>query len=303
MIIGITGASGKVGRYAAQYAVQQFPAEQIVLLTRTPQSLQSFSDAGVEVRAADFDATDGLRSAFAGITHLMVISASNFTGKRTDQHGAAFDAARDAGVEKVVFLSMPGVEDPENPIGLSAHEYRDAELHLINSGMRWTILRNGPYTELHVVERLGADLSEKNIYSNAQEGRAGFVSRRDVAEGAIGALTLDNADERIFAVSGPEMLSFRDITSLLADATGHELNYVEVGDEEFESRLRAQGYPELGVESLTGMGKALRAGYFDDGSDAVQELTGRPAVSVADVLQANRRMLDVAENCEQGVSP
>lgn len=302
MIIGITGASGRVGRYAAEYAAQQVPAEHLVLLTRKPQSLQSFADSGVDVRAADFDDPQGLRKALEGITHLLMISASNFTGKRTDQHGDALDAAREAGVDKVVFLSMPGVEDPNNPIGLAAHEYRDTELRLINSGMRWAILRNGPYTELHVVERLGANLADENIYSNAQDGRAGFVSRRDVAQAAVGAVMSDAADSRIFAVSGPEMLSFRDVTDRLADVTGRKLTYVELEDGEYESRLWNEGYPELAVTSLAGMGKALRAGYFDDSSNAVQELTGRPAASVAEVLQAHRDALDVAERSAHGAA-
>jgi NAD(P)H dehydrogenase (quinone) len=294
MVIGITGASGRVGRLAAEYAAKRVPAEKLVLFTRTPESLADFAERGIDVRRADFEDSAALKEALEGVTHLFMVSASNFTGRRTDQHGNAIRAAAEAGVEKLVFLSMPGVEDSNNPIGLAAEEYRDAELQVIGSGMRWAILRNGPYTELHVVERLGSDLSSGVVFSNAQDGRAGFVSRRDVAEAAIGALLSDAADGRIFDVSGPEMLTFKDITQLLSAASGRPLEHVDCSDAEYEDRLRSQGFPDLGVRSLTGMGLALRGGYFDESSNAVLELTGRPPVSVAEVLQQNREALDLS---------
>jgi NAD(P)H dehydrogenase (quinone) len=299
MIVGITGASGRVGRFAAEYALSRVPAEDLVLLTRTPASLADLAERGVQVRQGDFDDPESLVVALADVTHLFMVSASNFTGKRTDQHGDAIRAAVQAGVQKIVFLSMPGVEDPANPIGLAAEEYRDAELQIMGSGMRWAILRNGPYTELHVVERLGADLSE-GVVSNAQNGRAGFVSRQDVAEAAIGALLADSADNRIFEVSGPEMLTFADLARLLAEATDRPLEYENCSDSDFEKRLRAKGFPELGVQSLTGMGIALRGGFFDESSDAVLELTGRPPVSVAEVLRHNRDALDLAPDAKEG---
>jgi NAD(P)H dehydrogenase (quinone) len=299
MIVGITGASGRVGRFAAEYALTRVPAEDLVLLTRTPGSLADLAERGVQVRQGDFDDPESLVVALAGVTHLFMVSASNFTGKRTDQHGNAIRAAVQAGVEKIAFLSMPGVEDPANPIGLAAEEYRDAELQIMDSGMRWAILRNGPYTELHVVERLGADLSD-GVVSNAQDGRAGFVSRQDVAEAAIGALLSDSADNRIFEVSGPEMLTFADVARLLSEETGRPLEYENCSDSDFEERLRAKGFPELGVRSLTGMGIALRGGFFDESSDAVLELTGRPPVSVAEVLRRNREELDLMPEAKDG---
>jgi NAD(P)H dehydrogenase (quinone) len=293
MTYGISGASGKLGRITAETLLSQVPPEQVVLTTRTPDLISDLAERGASVRYADFDEPGSLTDAFAGVDRMFMVSASNGTGKREDQHGGAIAAARDAGIQHLVFPSMPGVDRADHPVGLAATEYREAEETLAESGIAWTVLRDGPYSELHVVERFAPAVAAGKVVMNAGDGKAGFVSRQDVANAAIGVLLSDEGKHNgeIYDISGPELLSFPEAVALVSEVTGREVEYVEVGDDEFAEHSRAAGVPDLMVDALTGMGKAIREGYFAIATDQVQDITGTAPVTLRDVLERNRDAL------------
>jgi NAD(P)H dehydrogenase (quinone) len=224
---------------------------------------------------------------------MFMISASNGTGKRDDQHGGAIRAARDAGVKHVVFPSMPSVERADHPVGLAAAEYREAEETLKESGLAWTVLRDGPYSELHVVERFAPAVAAGKVVMSSGQGQAGFVSREDVAAAAIAVLLSAEGEHNgeIYDISGPELLTFPEAVSLVAEVTGRDIEYVEVGDDEFAEHLRKNGVPDLMVDALSGMGKAIREGYFAIATDRVEELTGSAPAPLRDVLERHREEL------------
>jgi NAD(P)H dehydrogenase (quinone) len=289
-------ASGKLGRLAVEAALARVPAEQLVLSTRTPEALLTYADRGAQVRYANFDEPDSLPAAFEGVERMFLISASNGTGKRQDQHGAAFRAARAAGVQRIVFPSMPKVDDPSHPVGLTAEEYREAEESLVHDGIPYVVIRDAPYSELRVIERFLPIMASGAMRINTGEGTAGFISRKDVARTAIDTVLSDDSsiEGHIFDLSGPEQLTFRDVAELLAEVSGHPLQYVEIDDETFAQEARAAGVSDLMVDALTGMGRAVREGYFAVQTDAVQELTGLAPQSLLAVLEEHREELVAA---------
>ena len=87
MKIVISGASGQVGRLAAQQLLGQQSPSDVVLVSRSPDALSEFAAIGAEVRYGDFDRPDSLDGAFAGADRLLMIS-TNEIGRRLDQHHA-----------------------------------------------------------------------------------------------------------------------------------------------------------------------------------------------------------------------
>jgi NAD(P)H dehydrogenase (quinone) len=296
MKLAITGASGKLGRLTVEELLKRVPAQDVVVTTRTPDAVADLAQRGVEVRRADFDEPQSLPAAFAGVDRMIMISASNGTGRRDDEHGAAIRAAVEQGVQHIVFPSMPKVDDPRHPVGLAAQEYREAEETLAASGTAWTVLRDGPYAELHVVERFTPAVAAGRMVINTADGEAGFVSRRDVAA-ALAAVLTDapgRHDGVIYDISGPELVSFRDVAEKLSRVSGREVEYVDVDDAAFAQATREAGVPALMVDALTGMGRAVREGYFAIRTDEVQRLTGAAPTSLDDVLEQHRDVLVAA---------
>src|SRR5215213_8893268 len=117
-MIGITGASGALGRATAEAVLRAVDPRQVVLTTRRPEELADLAARGAQVRHADFDDPDQVRSALDGVERLLLISADRI-GARLDQQRAAIAAAASAGVPHVVYTSVPRPV-PANPAVVAA---------------------------------------------------------------------------------------------------------------------------------------------------------------------------------------
>jgi NAD(P)H dehydrogenase (quinone) len=288
MTYAISGASGKLGRLAADQLLERMTLDEVVLTTRTPDALSAYRARGVEVRHADFDQPATLRGAFAGVEHLLLISARRSAREDEDPHREAISVAQACGVAHIVFTSMPYVDDPQHPVGWPAREYQRSEETLRSSGMAWTILRNGPYMELNVLERAPELFGTGRIATNAGEGRTAFISRRDCAAAAVAVLTSDGHEGRTYDVWGPEPLGWSEVARMLSETSGRDVAYVPLDDEEFADMARRGGMAEPMVQALTGMGVATRQGYFEGPPGVFEALTGRRPQRLRDVLAAHR---------------
>src|SRR5690606_28423838 len=101
----VTGASGHLGRRVVELLVEK-SATRLVAATRTPEKLAGLS--GVELRKADFSDPASLDAAFAGADRVLVISTDRIDvpGLRIQQHKAAVEAAKRAGVKRILYTSM-----------------------------------------------------------------------------------------------------------------------------------------------------------------------------------------------------
>ncbi len=291
-ILGITGASGALGRLVAERLVGDPLVGEVVLTTRRPDALADLATDSVVIREADFDHPDALAGAFAGIDRLLLISASNMVGDRVAQHGAAIDAARAAGVSHVVFTSMPRVEDPDHPVGRPAREYYGTERLLQDSGLAWTILRNGPYTELNLIERLADGIVDGRLVNNIGGGGMGFASRADCAAAAHSVLTGDGHEGRTYTITGPAAVTYDDVAAQITQVLGRPVSYVPIDDDAMADLLREVGVEGEMVQARVGLGIAIREGYFADLSPDLESLTGVRGLSVIDVLREHREALE-----------
>src|SRR2546425_1240518 len=135
----LTGASGRLGRRVVELLADS-RADRIVATTRNPDKLADLAKRGVVVRRADFDDPASLARAFAGADRLLLVStdAIDATGRRNEQHRAAIDAAKAAGVAHVAYTSCA---DPD-PRFMVAADHWATEQVLAASGLGWTALRH-----------------------------------------------------------------------------------------------------------------------------------------------------------------
>lgn len=291
--IAITGASGALGRLVAQRVLDD-PAvsADVVLTTRSPGLLADLAERGADVRPADFDDPSTLAAAFAGVDRMLLVSASNATGDRIAQHGAAIDAAKAAGVGHVIFTSMPRVHDRDHPLGFPAHEYFGTEQLLAASGLPWTVLRNGPYAELNLVERISDSVVGATLVTNTGGGRMALISREDCAAAAAAVLTTDGHEGKIYDITGPAAVSYDEIAAQITEVLGRPVVHVGIDDDAMVIRLRDAGEGELLSTLRTALGVAIREGYYADLSPTLELLTGTRGRPTIDVLRAHRDALE-----------
>jgi len=285
MRLVVTGASGQLGRLVVGALLDRVPAGDLILVTRSPDSLAEFGRLGATVRYGDFEQPDSLAPAFEGGRRALVIST---IGARDTvaAHRAAFDAARRAGIAHVVYTSVtnPGEDNPFPP----AQTHVRCEEDLRSTGVAWTVLRNALYADLRVTIA-ARYIKDGEWTTNTGNGSHAFVTRADCAVAAAAALTTDGHEGRVYDVTGPELIDARDYVALLAEFGGRPVDRVEVDDEAY-ARYRAAFSSEPAnaeyFELFGGTGKAIRTGYLSRLGTGVADLTGRAPVSLRAAFSA-----------------
>jgi NAD(P)H dehydrogenase (quinone) len=288
MTIAITGAAGHLGRLTAQLVLDRVGADEVVLVTRRPDAIADLADAGATVRRGDFDEPDSLPAAFAGVDRLLLISA-DVLGNRVAQHTAAIDAAAQAGVGHVLYTS--GLNAGSALPLVVSHDHGATEEAIRARGLRWTALRNGLYAESQVAAVARAVASGHLVHNNG-DGATAYVSRDDCAAAAAAALTGDGHEDRVYDITGPELVTQAQVAALASEITGRPVEPVAIDDEEATLGLMAVGLPADTAKAIASFGTAIREGVLEVLSTHVEDLTGRPPRSLREVLVAHRSELE-----------
>jgi NAD(P)H dehydrogenase (quinone) len=150
------------------------------------------------------------------------------------------------------------------------------------SGLGWISLRNALYAEFQIPDFQGAAATGQMV-SNQGEGRTSYISRADCAAAAAGAL-LSDTENVTYEITGTELLSPADKAALASELAGKPVELVLVDDDAFIAGLQEHGIPAEGAQVIASFGRAIREGYLDQLTDAVEQLAGRPPRSLRDVV-------------------
>jgi len=280
MKIGITGASGKLGQLVVSQLKDRVPSTDIVALVRTPNKVEAL---GIEARAFDYNEPSQLAAALAGIDKLLLISG-NEIGKRFAQHSAVINAAKEAGVKHLVYTSLLKADGSTLVL---APEHLDTEKAIKESGLEYTILRNGWYNE-NYTESAKDTVSIGTLYGSSGDGKITSASRVDFAEAAAVVLSEASHSNKTYELSGDLAFTMTDYAAELSKLAGKEIPYVNISEEEFAQALEQAGLPKPVASFFAGTHTAtLHGDLYDDGNQ-LSQLIGRPTTpisqSIAEVL-------------------
>ena len=294
----VTGASGQFGEAAARLLLEKVPAEDLILLSRTPEKLAEFDQLGADVRRADFDDPDSLSLAMQGGEKMLLISTTR-VGSRVEQHQAAVDAAKAAGVKHVVYTSILGAGKPGNP-SVEQDDHIATEKLIEASGLAYTFLRNSLYAEAVATAMAIPALGAGHKPENAGEGRVPIVSRDDCVAIAVGVLTQEGHENKAYDVTGPDLWTLPDAMALVSEMAGKPIEIEPVDDEGMYAYFDALGVtrkasdvvPDGPIpwasEGMVTFGQSIREGYMDVESDAVERVTGNRPRSLRSVFEQHR---------------
>jgi NAD(P)H dehydrogenase (quinone) len=284
MRVAITGGSGQLARKAAELVLQSVAPEDLILTTRTPAALAAFVARGVTVRAADFSQPQSLPGAFAGAERLLLVSATDLA-HRIEQHRAALEAAKAAGVRHVIYTS--GLKpEPPNPAVVAPSHYA-TEQALTQSGLEWTILRNSLYADYQLRE---AELAIEGgeLVHNRGSGEVAYVAREDCAAVAAALLVQRGHGGAVYEVTGPERFTPDGLAALYSELGRRPVRGRALDDAAFVATLvggsTADDHLRYGAELVASFGRSIREGYMASCTDTVAKLTGRAPVTLRQLL-------------------
>src|SRR5450755_2169142 len=277
MKIGVSGASGHLGKTVISELQRRAGDHDLVAISRTPESVSG----RIEGRFGDYDRPESLAEAYAGLDRLLIITTIDpEPGKRGAQNVAAIDAAVKMGVQHIVFMSGVGTRQEEEPA--RGASYWRGEQHLIATAPAWTILRMNFYAEAFV--QLAQAALRQGMLTGLAENRAAFVARDAVAAVAAGILIGDGHAGAIYNATGPERLSGAERASLIAEITGRPLAFRVITEEQLRAGLTQAGLPAGAVNTVISIQASFAAGAFDIVTGDVERLGGRPPKPLRDVL-------------------
>ncbi|MBO2007476.1 SDR family oxidoreductase [Hymenobacter negativus] len=276
MKIAITGATGQLGWLVVEKLKAQIPAEQIVALVRTPAKA---ANLGVEARAADYAQPEALEAALTGVDKLLLISSSE-VGQRAVQHKNAIEAAKKTGVKHLIYTSV--LHADTSPLSL-ADEHRTTEADLQASGIPYTILRNGWYTE-NYTGSVGGALAGGAFIGSARTGRISSATRADFADAAVAVLTSEGHEGKTYELAGDESYTLAELAAEISRQSGKTIPYKDLSVADYAAALTGFGLPAGFAHSLASWDADAANGALYDESRQLSQLIGRPTTPLATVV-------------------
>lgn len=274
MKIGITGATGQLGRIVVEKIKEKVEKDHLVVLVRTPQKA---AESGLEARTFDYDNPD--LESLKGIDKLLLIS-SNEIGKRQEQHTKVIEAAKQAGVKFIAYTSLLRADNSTLSL---AGEHFGTEQALKASGIPYVLLRNGWYTE-NYTGSLTDILASGILYGSAGDGKTASATRADFAEAAVAVLTTEGHDGKVYELAGDEAYTMSELAAEIARISGKSVTYKDLPVEEYVAALIGAGLPEMWAQFYGGTHVSTKNGdLFDDGHQ-LSKLIGRPTTPLYKVL-------------------
>lgn len=268
MTIAVTAVSGQLGSSIVQ-ALQGLDSDvQIVGLARTPARVE---DLGIDVRPGDYADPDTLTQSLTGVDTLLLVSGNEQPEARIQQHRNVLDAAKAAGVTKVVYTSVQGAEEGTafSPV---VQSNRQTEADVRECGLDWVVGRNGIYIEPDV-EAIEDYKSAGEIANCAGEAKCGYTTRSELAFAYARMLTESSLNGQTFLLHG-EPPTQSALASHLNSAFGTDLVFRSMSVDEYRAdRVAALG--DFIGTVIAGIYEGILTGANDQPSDYAAAV-GRP---------------------------
>ena len=278
---GITGATGQLGRLVVEALLRNGtePAD-IVAIVRTPSKGADLANKGVQVRAGDYSVPGAWGAALAGVDTLLLVSSSE-VGQRVPHHQTVIEAAKSAGVQRIVYTSILRADTTQIVL---APDHKATEELLLASSLSYTFLRNSWYIENYTAQ-IGQYLAQGGITAAAGNGRIAAAARADFAAAAAAALTGAGHENKIYELGGTPF-TLGELAEVISAATGSPVAYNSVTGAELVAILTNAGLDAGTAGFVAALDEATARGDLDTDSTDLVTLIGRPSTPVAEVVRA-----------------
>jgi NAD(P)H dehydrogenase (quinone) len=270
-MILVTGATGHVGR-AVLACLEMRGVHDVAVMARSRDKATRVLPDRWPVRIADYNDRGALREVFAGVSRLLLIASDGEGAELLQQHANAIEAAKEAGVSQLVFTSIVDVDADSRfyftPV------YRDAERRLRESGLEWTILRCGLYTEFVHNNWIEPAFHSGLISIPVGAGLIAPITRDDVAAAAVAVLTSGGHERRTYELTGSRAYSFEEIAHLTSAVAARPARWEPCASSDYLLRCWTNS-GEPGSHAYMTLYASIFEGRYSRVTNDFRRLTGR----------------------------
>jgi uncharacterized protein YbjT (DUF2867 family) len=233
--IFLTGASGYIGGRLVPRLLER--GYRVRCLARSPEKLRSrrwANEPTVEIVTGDVADTAALTEHMRGcsaayyLVHSMLAAGPAYASKDAELASSFSSAAAGAGCERIIYLGGLG----ETGEGLSEHlaSRRETERLLASGTVPVTVLRaamiigagSASFEILrYLVERLPVMVTPRWVQTECQP-----IAVRNAIEYLLDTLVMEETIGRTLDIGGPDILSYREMMKIMAEALGLRHRFV-----------------------------------------------------------------------------
>jgi uncharacterized protein YbjT (DUF2867 family) len=139
------------------------------------------------------------------------------------------------------------------------------------------------------VNYFGYNIKAQNaIYLPAGEGKVSFVDARDVAAVAAKLLSENNRkhDNKSYVITGPEALSYSQVTEIISKEIGRKISYIDTEEEEDTRKaMESMGVEDWLIDAILEDFYNTKVGNRSKTTNTVEQILGRKPTSFAQFVR------------------
>ena len=175
--------------------------------------------------------------------------------------------------------------DVEQGLAIGAwHERGEAAIR--TSGIPFTFVQPTGFMS-NLLAWANSIKNEGLVRSSTGDGKRAFIHSDDIAAVATEALTTRNYIGQSLLITGPEALSFAEVTATIATAIGKQLTFQPIPDEEARQRYSVISASTEETEAHVSLWRAIREGRLAAVTDTVEHILGRKPIKLNQWLTEN----------------
>jgi uncharacterized protein YbjT (DUF2867 family) len=178
------------------------------------------------------------------------------------------------GVQKLVLLSGRGEE-----------EAQQCEKVVMSAGVDWTIVRASWFCQNFSEGNFLEPILAGHVALPAGNTGEPFIDVDDIADVAVAALTEEGHSKKLYEVTGPRLLTFKEAIGEIAKATGRTIQYEQVPVEDYAGVLAEYGLPKDVIWLVTYLFTEVLDGRNESVADGVQQALGRKATDFSEYVK------------------
>lgn len=280
-MILLTGATGKVGSETAKALAAR--GAQARVLVRDPAKAAALKASGMDIAIGDVADPVTAAKAMAGVTRLLVLLPNSRYQLQLEVQ--LVDLAKKVGVRHVVKLSSAeAAQHARSPI---PKIHWASEEHIRRSGLAWTMLRPGFFMQ----NLLGSarTIRENRSFSLPMgDGATAMIDTRDIGAAAAEVLTGEGHEGNSYDITGPEVLTFRQVAERFTEALGTRISYIPADPEAYLEMLRRVLPDEWHATAVSELFREIAEGEPPRVTDSIRTLVGRPPISLLQFIRDHR---------------
>jgi len=284
-MILITEATQNFGRALIDFLLNNgVPLSRIAALVINKKKGMDLLSKGITLRIGDYDDYSSLVEAFYRVDQLVLVSGNDLQN-RAKQHFNAVNAAKEAGVNHILYTSVERRnENGGSPVDFLSQSHIYTEKIIKESGISYTIFRNNLFMDMLPVF-LGEEVVETGVYFPAEEGKTAYTLGADVAETVANVLAGDGHENKEYYISNAENISFRDIAEMLRELSGEAVMYNSPDTETYINTMVTAGVSKEDATFFAHIGEAIKQGEFYSTRSDLESLLGRRPASLKAYLK------------------